>query len=221
MPVMPSPNELLPGVIADMALTLRRMEGRGARMGVHETKELGPALLDSFIRAGIAPPLASDRAWLDIAHWSRPTSEVDLVVRRPDRRIEMVAELKACDIGHQLFDLAKVCCLLNTRIPHGFLICVAQREGHFATMPGGELFPPDVGACRQHGFRELIEEHRKEWRHHVGKGSPEPTSVPSQVGTTAVSVGVELRAYPGHSIRAVEVKVIDPTPIPLVDGCPS
>jgi hypothetical protein len=133
---------------------------------------------------------------------------------------KFAAELKAWNIGHQLFDLAKVCCLLVSGVPTGFLVCVAQREADFDWQPGGELFPAAEGEIREHPFSALIARHRAEWQRHVGKGLPEPTSVPSVVSTTSVSAGVALEAYAGHSIRAVEVAVRDPTPVPLADGSP-
>jgi hypothetical protein len=138
----------------------------------------------------------------------------------PGGAAEVVAELKAWDIGHQLFDLAKVCCLLATGVPAGFLVCVARRERDFDRMRGGELFPAVEGEMREHDFAELIIRHRREWQRHVGKGGPEPTSVPSVVSTCSVASGVELEAYPGHSIRAVEVTVRDPLPVTLANGWP-
>jgi hypothetical protein len=118
---------------------------------------------------------------------NRRTSEVDVVAYEPSGATKLVAELKAWDIGHQLFDLAKVCCLLAGGVPAGFLICVAKREGDFDRLPGGELVPADEGDVREHPFAELIARHVRRVARHVGKGLPEPTSVPSVVSTTSVS----------------------------------
>lgn len=204
-------------VLAGAMLT--RLADRKVELGVHEPRELGPALQKALVRVGMER--VSLRHKCSITNWTRPRTEVDLVVLgSADRPVELVAELKAWDIGHQLFDLAKVACLLASGVPAGFLICVARSAGDFDTHPGGVLFPAAVGETRQHTFLQLIEDYRTEWCYHVGKERPEPTAVPSAVSTTAVAAGVEVVAYPGHSMRAAEVKIVDPTPVPLIQGWP-
>jgi hypothetical protein len=158
---------------------------------------------------------------LEMRNWNRPKSQVDLVVRQAGKGTAFVAELKVWDIGHQLFDLAKVCCLLSRGVPSGFLVCVAKHTRDFDRLPGGELFAATEGETRTHDLVDLIHRHEHEWRCHVGRQSPEPTSVPAVVSTTAVCAGVEIKAYPGHSARAVEVSIVDPTAIPLANGWPA
>lgn len=156
-----------------------------------------------------------------MADWNRPTTQVDLVVlARPDNEPRLAAELKVWDIGHQLFDLAKVSCLLTAGVPSGFLVCVARSDGHFERRPGGVVFPKEIGTTRRHSFTDLIEDHRDEWRHHVGKGGPGPRALPAEVTTTTIASGVPIDAYPGHSARAVEVRILDPTPVVLANGWP-
>jgi len=101
-----------------------------------------------------------------------------------------------------------------------FLVCVARRSTDFERHAGGELFPPVEGEARTHDFLELIARHRQVWRHHAGKGTPEPTSIPAGVTTTAVVADTPIHAYPGHCGRAVQVSVTDATPITLQDGWP-
>lgn len=212
--------ELVQTAVADTGRTLVRLPGREVSSGLHEVKELGPALRASLVRAGIAAKRVALEEPIAMTTWNRPTSKVDLVVYEPTSLVEFVAELKVWDIGHQLFDAAKACCLLATGVPAAFLICVAQRASDFGWMPGGELFPAAGGAVREHDFVDLIERHRAEWHRHIGHARPEPTSVPTVVSTISVSVGIEIDAYPGHSTRAVEVAVTDPTPVPLTNGWP-
>jgi hypothetical protein len=88
-------------------------------------------------------------------------------------------------------------------------------------MPGGELFAAQEGEVREHRFAELIDRHASEWRHHVGRGGPEPISVPAAVSTTSASAGVDLEAYPEHSIRAAQVDILDVAPLRLENGWPS
>jgi len=156
----------------------------------------------------------------DIAKWSRTRTQVDLVVLAPGDTTALVAELKVWDIGHQLFDLAKVCCLLAAGCTGGFLVAVAKREADFTRLPGGELFPEREGVTRSHDFLGLIARHRDEWRRHVGKRRPEPTSIPAQVTTRSVAAGIAIDAYPGHSARAVRIAITDGTPQTLVNGWP-
>lgn len=195
------------------------MPGRAVTSGVHEVKELGPALAASLARLGADGRVALEEP-LPLAHWNRPTSKVDLVLYDRSGDLDLVAELKAWDIGHQLFDLAKVCCLLTSGAPAGFLLCVAKHAGDFDRMPGGELFPSVEGHVREHDFIDLVARRRGEWQHHVGKRRPEPASVPARVTTTSVVAGVEVEAYPGHAVRVVEVAVTDATQIRLIDGWP-
>ena len=207
--------------LRDVGGTLARLPGREIRSGLHEVKELGPALRASLVRVGHSPHSVALNHPVTMSNWNRPTSKVDLVVLEPGRGIQIAAELKAWDIGHQLFDLAKVCCLLAAGVSTGFLICVAERRADFDLLPGGELFPPVRDETRVHDFPALITRHQAEWRKHAGKGGPEPTSIPSAVSTTAAAVDMAIEAYPGHSARAVQVAVTDPTLIALKDGWPS
>ena len=195
------------------------MPDRAVASGVHEVKELGPALAASLARLSADGRVELEEP-LPLAHWNRPTSQVDLVLYSRSGDIDLVAELKAWDIGHQLFDLAKVSCLLMSGVRAAFLVCVARRAGDFDRVPGGELFLALGGQMREHDFIDLIARHRREWQHHVGRRRPEPTSIPMRLTTTSVVASVELEAYPGHSARAVEVAVTDATPIPLTDGWP-
>lgn len=201
--------------------TLKRLPDRNTELGVHEPREFGPALEDALVHTGIERERVSLRHKCPIANWTRTKTEVDLVVFGTSRGpVELVAELKAWDVGHQLFDLAKVACLLTSGVPAGFLICVARSAGDFDSQPGGVLFPAEVGETRHHVLAKLIGDHALEWGHHVGRDGPEPTAVPSAVSTTAVAAGVEVVAYPGHSARAVEVRIVDTALVPLVRGWP-
>lgn len=180
-----------------------------------EVKELGPSLCTALVRQGLPAHRIALGEHLEMKHWNRPISGIDLVVHRDDNGTHFVAEPKVWDIGHQLFDLAKVCCLLARGVPGGLLICVAKRQVDFDRMPGGELFPQSHGDVRTHDFLDLIQRHREEWSRHVGRRGPEPTHVPAIVSTTAISDGVGIKAYPGHFMRAVEVSIVDGTPILL------
>jgi hypothetical protein len=205
--------------LRDTGWRLQRVEGRLPAQGLLEEREFGPALRDSLIRTELSPELVLLNHPSAIANWTRPTTKVDLVVSSATNGApEIVAELKVWDIGHQLFDLAKLCCLLSAGATAGFLVCVAKTADDFERMPGGELFPEKVGDSRTHGFADLIETHREEWGKHVGRGAPEPTNVPHAVQTRAVAAGIDIAAYPGHSARAVLVEIRDPTPLPLAGG---
>ncbi len=206
--------------VADTGRTLVRLPGRAVSSGLLEVDELGPALRASLVRGGVAAQRVALEASVAITTWNRPTSEIDLVVYKPNGPVEFAAELKVWDVGHQLFDAAKACCLLAAGMPSTFLICVVQRSSDFGRLPGGELFPPAAGLVREHDFVELIKRHRAEWQRHVGHGGPEPTSIPTKLSTRSVSVDMEIDAYPGHSLRAVEVAVTDPALIPLTNGWP-
>ena len=102
------------------------------------------------------------------------TSQVDLVVLGSNDGIEIAIEMKAWDVGHQLFDLAKVCCILSAGARTAFLLCVAKRDSDFDRLQGGGLFPPTEGELRTHDVLELVARHRDEWRRHVGENGPEP-----------------------------------------------
>jgi hypothetical protein len=197
--------------------------GRNPANGPHEIKEFGPATKSSleFVlrRAGIGDREVELNRRIPVKNFTRATTEADLVVQGPEG-LELVAELKCWDIDHQLFDLAKVSCLLNSGAAAGFLVCAAKNSSDFDRQPGGELFPVTEGETRQHDFQDLFDAHPVEWSKHVGKGSPEATEVPTKVSTTAIVTGVELDAYSGHEVRAVEVEITDPAPIELVDGKP-
>jgi hypothetical protein len=213
-------RHLLGAALRHTGKSLTCLPGRNAKSGLHEVKELGPALRASLI----AQNVPGDRVRLNhtaaIAEWTRAESQVDLVVLASGGDVALAAELKVWDIGHQLFDLAKVCCLIAAGVAHGFLITVAKRDADFARRPGGELFPASEGQTRRHNFLDLIVRQRVEWLRHVGKGGPEPTSVPTEIATTAVAARVSIDAYPGHSARAVEIAVTDPAWNRLVNGWP-
>lgn len=204
---------------------VRCAPGRKTSNGPHETKEFGPAIQAAF-REVLADARLDDRTVelnmkLPIKDFSRKETETDLVVTRGKGEVELIAELKCWDIGHQLFDLAKSCCLLNSGVERAFLVCAARRAADFKTHPGGELFPATKGETSEHRFQKLFADHPKEWRKHVGKDTPEPTSVPTNITTTAIATRISLDAYPGHEVRAVEVQITDPTPIELANGMPT
>jgi len=214
-------SDLIAEAVARTGRDLRRMEGRTAEMGPHEVREVGPALKSAM--QGALAELDTGEWSVDlnavqaITNFSRPSTQVDLVVSSRDERW-IAAELKVWDISHQLFDLAKVCCLLAAGFTSGVLICVAKASRDFERLPGGVLFPAKAGRSAEHDFADLIATHDDVWRRHVGLGGPEPTSIPRRVRTTAIVSGVEVLAYPGHEIRAVQVEVIDETPIGLENG---
>lgn len=129
---------------------------RNQKNGVDENRELAPALKATLTevlkKAGQDGLRVELRQRLPIADFTRPKSEIDLVVFGTADNVELVAELRCWDVGHQLFDLAKVCCVLATGIPAGFLVCAAQRSADFDRAPGGELYPAEVGETRHHRF---------------------------------------------------------------------
>lgn len=212
--------ELVGAALQETGRTLTRLPGRSATRGLHEVREFGPALRSALVRNGMASDLVALNYAAALENWNRPTSQVDVAVIGLGGSVELAAELKAWDLGHQLFDLAKVCCLLAAGVRGGFLICAVQRACDFDRLAGGELFPASEGEVRHHDFIDLIAKHREEWHRHVGKGRPEPTSVPARVSTTALSSSVAFDAYPGHSARAVQVLVSNPSPVSLTDGWP-
>ena len=215
------PSELVQAALTDAGRTLIRMPGRTPESGLHEVKELAPSLRASLMRVGVPADGVLLSHGTGMANWNRATSQVDVVVLDAHGDVDIAVELKVWDIGHQLFDLAKVCCLLAAGARAAFLICVARRSHDFDRHAGGELFPAIERESREHDFLDLIGRHRDEWRRHVGKGRPEPISIPSSVRTTAVSCDVPIDAYPGHSARAVEVTVRDAKPVTLRDGWPA
>jgi hypothetical protein len=212
--------ELLRAALNRMGTTLTISPGRSVSSGLHEVREFGPALRASLSREGVPGEAVLLNQTVEMANWNRQASQVDLVVGGSGAAPALVAELKVWDIGDQLFDLAKVCCLLAAGARAAFLISVARQASDFDRLPGGELFPALEAEVRRHDFVTLIGTHRDEWRRHVGKGAPEPTAVPAGVITTGVAAGIGIDAYPGHSARAAQVTIADATPIPLDDGWP-
>lgn len=146
-----------------------------------------------------------------IADWSRTKTQVDLVVV-DDGELEMVVELKVWDVGHQLFDVAKICCLLKAGARAGFLLCIAKSADAFDRQPGGELFRDRAGLEHGDVFPITFQRHPAEARKHLKVDRPRPTSLPRRFSTTAVCDPVSLDAYPGHQLRAVEVRIEDETP---------
>lgn len=201
--------------------TLERLPGRAVASGLHEVKELGPSLKAALIELG----RGNDRVRLnhtrDMVRWNRPTSQVDLVCLEALPAPMFAVELKAWDVGHQLFDLAKICCLLAAGVPQGFLLCVARRDEDFESAVGRDLFPAVAGGGHALKFEELIRRHGREWSRHFGRGRPEPTAVPRAVTVRSIAVGTKIDAYPGHTARAVEVEVSDDDLVPLRDGHPA
>jgi hypothetical protein len=213
--------ELVDAALRETGKTLTRLPGRKPESGLLEVKEFGPALAQSLARVSSSIGAIDLNRTIPMADWNRPTSQVDLVVHGAGGGIALAAELKVWDVSHQLFDLAKVCCMLQAGIQAGFLICVAQQRADFDRQPGGELFPAEPGEARVHEFARLIAEHHDAWRHHAGLGGPEPTAVPRAVATTSVSVDIDICAYPGHVARAAQVSIVDQGRVPLVGGWPS
>jgi hypothetical protein len=208
--------------LRDVGWTLKRLEGRSPAQGLLEERELGPASRRALINTGLPPDLVMFNHRCSIVNWTRPDTEVDLVaLRATDGTPQLVAELKCWDIEYQVFDLAKICCLLAAGATAGFLVCVARVAHDFERTPGGELFPAVVGESRTHLFADLIEKHHAVWAKGVGHDGPEPTSVPRAVQTRSVAAGIEIAAYPGHSARAVLVEISDPAPLPLASGWPA
>lgn len=127
-------------------------------------------------------------------------------------RLPLVAELKVWDIGHQLFDVAKVCCLLKAGAEAGFLLCIAESADAFDRMPAGELFRDRAGLEHGDVFPIIFQRHAAEAREHLRRDRPCPTSLPRRFSTTAVCDPLDLDAYPGHQLRVVEVRIEDSTP---------
>lgn len=181
--------------------------------GPHELREFAPALRKTLAQSLAASGTAGEvllGARTSIADWNRPDTQVDLAVRSGNE-LTLVAELKVWDIGHQLFDVAKICCLLNAGAGAGFLLCIARTPGAFEHSPGGELFPANT-APHHDAFPVILERHATEARRHLRQGRPRPTSLPRRFSTRAVCAPVTLDAYPEHQLRAVEVRIEDPTP---------
>jgi hypothetical protein len=182
--------------------------------GPHEVKEFGPALRDA-LTAVLADAEVGGEVRLghqaSIVDWNRPTTQVDLVVI-DDGELEVVAELKVWDVGHQLFDVAKVCCLLKAGAKAGFLLCIAESADVFGRKPGGELFRDRAGLEHGDVFPIIFQRHPDEARKHLKVDRPCPTSLPRRFSTTAVCDPVKLDAYPGHQLRVVEVRIEDSTP---------
>src|SRR5262249_12950176 len=132
-----------------------------------------------------------------------------------DAGLALVAELKVWDVRHQLFDVAKVCCLLKAGAETGFLLCIAKSADAFDRQPGGELFRQDAGLVHGDVFPIFFQRPAEEARKHLKVNRPRPTLLPRRFSTTAVCDPVELDAYPGHQLRAVEVRVEDATPIEI------
>jgi hypothetical protein len=215
------PADLVRAGLTDTSNALKRSQGRDVASGLHEVKELAPSLRRSLVQVGVPASQVRLNHTASIANWNRGTSQVDLVVIGSRGNVNIAVELKVWDIGHQLFDLAKVCCLLSAGAHAAFLICVAKQSSDFGRQAGGELFPAIEGETRVFDFPDLIASRRNEWQRHVGKGGPEPTSVPARVSTTAVVANARITAYPGHSARAIQVAVTDATPIVLRNGWPT
>lgn len=210
-----NPEALVASAVTLSMSAMTRLDGREVGQGPHELREVAPALADA-LREG-APLLKVGLEWeTPIENWTRPTTVVDVAAAAADSDALSVAiETKVWDIGHQLFDLAKVCCLLGSGVESGFLVCVAYRPADFDSKPGGVLFPATAGVTTTQRFEDLIATYRGEWSRHVGNGGPEPTSLPSVVSTTAVVDEVAVAAYPGHVARAVAVAITDARPVPL------
>ncbi len=150
-----------------------------------------------------------------IQHWNRPCTEVDLVVEPiASPRPQIVAELKVWDIGHQLFDLIKCCCLLAAGAEAASLACIARQPGDFVRKPGGELFAEKESEKRIVDVGELLARHSLEWASHVGNDRPEPVRVPARIATRAVGAPVEIEAYPEHQLRTAQVEIVDETWLP-------
>jgi hypothetical protein len=182
--------------------------------GPLEVKEFGPALRDT-LTAVLADVDADGEVRLghqtQIADWNRRTTQVDLAVVH-GAELKLVAELKVWDVGHQLFDVAKVCCLIKSGAKAGFLLCVAKSADAFESNPGGELFPDKAGMVHGDVFPILFQRHPAEARRHLKRNRPCPVSLPRRFSTTAVCDPVPLHTYPGHELRVVEVRIEDPTP---------
>jgi hypothetical protein len=122
-------------------VTLDRLPGRKVASGLHKVKELGPALRASLIALGSPSDSVRLNHTADIVRWTRDDTEVDLVVLAPGGRAALVAELTVWDIGHQLFDLAKVCCLLATGVTEGIPHRSRQARWRLRTAAGRRAVP--------------------------------------------------------------------------------
>jgi hypothetical protein len=101
-------GEQLAAALAHAAANLQRLPGREERKGLHEVNEPGPTLrtaLQGIFPSGAHAKLRHRHA---ISDWTREDTEVDLVVLDDSGEVELSAQLKVWDIGHQLFDLAKI-----------------------------------------------------------------------------------------------------------------
>jgi hypothetical protein len=181
-----------------------------------ELEEFGPAFRDTLTVA-LADSEFRGEVRLDrtapIADWNRPTTEVDLAVA-DDLELTLVAGLKVWDIGYQLLEVAKVCCLLKAGARAGFLLCIAEADA-YDREPGGELFRERAGLEHGDVFPILFQRHPAETRKHLNVSRQCPISLPRRFSTTAVCDPVELDAHPGHELRVVEVRIEDPTPTPI------
>ncbi len=208
--------ELIGAAAADLKADLARDPDRTA-LGPHELKEFAPALRDALTplltTSGVGGEVVLGYQ-APIADWSRPTTQVDLAVVGGDE-LKLVAELKVWDVGHQLFDVAKVCCLLKAGAKAGFLLCIAEKPDAFERSPGGELFPAKAGLEHGDVFPVLFRRHTAEARKHLKRNQPGPTSLPRRFSTTAVGDPVPLDAYLGHQLRVVEVRIEDPTSVKI------
>ena len=205
--------ELMGAAAAALDARLVRDPDRKAP-GLHEVREFGPALHDTVtavltefemggdVRLGHAAP---------IVDWNRSTTQVDLAVVS-DAELELVAQLKVWEVGHQLFDVAKVCCLLKAGAKAGFLLCIAESADAFDRKPGGELFRDKAGLVHGDVFPIIFRRHPAEARKHLKVNRPGPTSLPRRFSTTAVCDPITLDAYSGHQLRVVKVQIEDPTP---------
>ncbi|UJA20474.1 hypothetical protein HJD18_09820 [Thermoleophilia bacterium SCSIO 60948] len=218
----PTAHAILELASATAAGAVVRTDGRGVEKGIREREELAPAFVDGLRRAyeesGLAEvQVEADRVLSGLANWSRPASEIDVVVTRESGEVDLAGELKAWDIDHQLFDLLKVCCLLDGPARAGFLGCVARRSEDFKLRPGGELFARQDAETRVHSIPELLARHGKEFSRHVGWGGPEPTAVPTAVRTVAIGDPQPIDSYPGHELRACVVELVNADRVPLTE----
>jgi hypothetical protein len=113
------PADLLRAALNRTGTTLTISPGRSVSSGLHEVREFGPALRASLSREGAPGEAVLLNQTVEMANWNRQASQVDLVVVGSGAAPALVAELKVWDIGDQLFDLAKVCCLLAARCAGG------------------------------------------------------------------------------------------------------
>lgn len=208
----PELDEILAQAASQCAQSLERSNGRPMAKGPLEHQEFAPAMAnaleDSFLARNEAVEVVTDLTLSNIPNWSAKSSQVDMVVRRkPDQEIILVGELKCWDIGHQIFDLLKVACLLEGGASAGFLGVIAKHRSDFATMPGGELFASNPGQRTSHDVLALLERHQPEVRKHFGCGGPEPTAAPIDIETVAIGEPLPVAAYKGHELRLCLVEI--------------